>query len=743
MSEMIPTGGLDAITLRNVTPGAFGLTLLAAASQAVAITALSLGTVAKTNAANVFTLAQTIQAAAGLVVTQAATQDGIALIGRAGGTLSRTVTLTPQALTGSRTHQLIDADLILAGSAAALTSGRLPFVITGGVLSSSAGLQYNDSAFNLALGDGTTAIVPVFNFSSPAGQNQELRYTTNGSRRWVQRKNNTAEGGANAGSDYALLAYDDANAVIDTPISIIRAAGGAITLARTVTCYLALSAASITATGLTAGLVPFIGTGGLLVNDSGFLYGTAVTTGVGSVGKAVSVGNGVAGANVALVLNSILTQHKVISFQDGGLLRWALADIATSAQFELRAHDVSGAYIDAPMVVVNAAGGAITLARPVTCSSTLSATSLTATGLTSGRVPYVTTGGLLTATSGLLYAGTDLTLGDGLGTYFFSINQVASGTSAFSIKVASVKRWDIYVTNTESGSDAGADLVLGRAYSDAGTGIDNPITITRASTGRIAMTRNVSVTGTAPTVYTAARTDIGGGRILTAEIGLGVAISAGNGLLQLASGTTIASAALFGDIHVWRQAASLLAIGSNTQADCSLILNSATGGNRYYRIQTAGVTRMLFGLTNSAEGGASAGSNVRWSTYQDDGTTENRIMDIVRATGGAIAIPSRPMAIGSASMIGTERLLVSGGTISTPTATDVTVGGGIIAAGASFRVLGNQVVNARKAGWTVATGTATRTAFETTTVTLTNLAERVKALIDDLHQTAGHGLIGT
>ena len=170
MSEMIPTGGLDAITLRNVTPGAFGLTLLAAASQAVAITALSLGTVAKTNAANVFTLAQTIQAAAGLVVTQAATQDGIALIGRAGGTLSRTVTLTPQALTGSRTHQLIDADLILAGSAAALTSGRLPVVITGGGLSSSAGLQYNDSAFNLALGDGTTAIVPVFNFSSPAGQ---------------------------------------------------------------------------------------------------------------------------------------------------------------------------------------------------------------------------------------------------------------------------------------------------------------------------------------------------------------------------------------------------------------------------------------------------------------------------------------------------------------------------------------------------------------------------------------------
>ena len=56
---------------------------------------------------------------------------------------------------------------------------------------------------------------------------------------------------------------------------------------------------------------------------------------------------------------------------------------------------------------------------------------------------------------------------------------------------------------------------------------------------------------------------------------------------------------------------------------------------------------------------------------------------------------------------------------------------------------GNQVVDTRKTGWAVATGTATRTTFATSTVTLPQLAERVKALIDDLHATAGHGLIGT
>lgn len=35
-------------------------------------------------------------------------------------------------------------------------------------------------------------------------------------------------------------------------------------------------------------------------------------------------------------------------------------------------------------------------------------------------------------------------------------------------------------------------------------------------------------------------------------------------------------------------------------------------------------------------------------------------------------------------------------------------------------------------GWTAATGTPTRTTFDTTTVTLPQLAERLKALIDDL-----------
>lgn len=49
------------------------------------------------------------------------------------------------------------------------------------------------------------------------------------------------------------------------------------------------------------------------------------------------------------------------------------------------------------------------------------------------------------------------------------------------------------------------------------------------------------------------------------------------------------------------------------------------------------------------------------------------------------------------------------------------------------------VVTTRRTGWGTPTGTATRTGFATASVTIEQLAERVKALIDDLR---AHGLIG-
>ena len=62
-----------------------------------------------------------------------------------------------------------------------------------------------------------------------------------------------------------------------------------------------------------------------------------------------------------------------------------------------------------------------------------------------------------------------------------------------------------------------------------------------------------------------------------------------------------------------------------------------------------------------------------------------------------------------------------------------------LAPGQGFAINTVQVVGARRGGWSAASGTATRTSFDTSSVTTVQLAERVKALIDDL---IGHGLIG-
>jgi hypothetical protein len=67
------------------------------------------------------------------------------------------------------------------------------------------------------------------------------------------------------------------------------------------------------------------------------------------------------------------------------------------------------------------------------------------------------------------------------------------------------------------------------------------------------------------------------------------------------------------------------------------------------------------------------------------------------------------------------------------------VSGGDINTSSAYRVGGTLVVGTRKTGWGSPTGTASRAAFDTSTVTLATLAGVVKALVDDFKI---HGLIG-
>lgn len=97
----------------NATTGVLQVTGPAAASTRTMTVPDANFTVARTDAAQTFTGAQTVQAAA--------TQDSVALAGRAGGTSSYISTITPTTLTGSRTVTLPDANTTIPVASQVLT----------------------------------------------------------------------------------------------------------------------------------------------------------------------------------------------------------------------------------------------------------------------------------------------------------------------------------------------------------------------------------------------------------------------------------------------------------------------------------------------------------------------------------------------------------------------------------------------------------------------------------------------
>lgn len=152
-------------------------------------------------------------------------------------------------------------------------------------------------------------------------------------------------------------------------------------------------------------------------------------------------------------------------------------------------------------------------------------------------------------------------------------------------------------------------------------------------------------------------------------------------------------------------------------------ISLVTGGVVRFIVDSSGFLRLNAG--NILLGASGSGGVVLGGTYvqfkSDDGAnriqlgrlaTDNRIfMELYDAAGGS-SVAIRDDA-------GTTRIaFMSNGRI---------------------QVAGTQVIGARVTGWGAPTGTATRTTFATGTVTLPLLAERVKALIDDL---TTHGLIG-
>jgi hypothetical protein len=119
---------------------------------------------------------------------------------------------------------------------------------------------------------GSNTVSGFASINGPAGVARYLTFATAGLSRWFLRADGVAEAGANAGSDFQLYACTDAGGIIDIPISIVRAAGGAVTMARPLTLASTLTVAGRAAFNYSSGV-----SGSVMYIDGSAGAGTKIT----------------------------------------------------------------------------------------------------------------------------------------------------------------------------------------------------------------------------------------------------------------------------------------------------------------------------------------------------------------------------------------------------------------------------------------------------------------------------------
>lgn len=207
------------------------------------------------------------------------------------------------------------------------------------------------------LGLSASSGTPSLNIDSPAAAyDSYINFRTGTSARWSWAKGGT-ESGTNAGSDLYLYAYNDAGALLSTPLTITRSTGA---LATTGTVTLASSTAT------------------------------------------AYLGDGVTSAEAALYIRGTTAGSKRISFTNAGATTlWSVGAIGTGASPSLSIQRyVAGAYTDTPIDISNSTG-------EVAFSTAINQT-LTTDSSSSTTGALKTAGGLGVAKK--LYVGTDLNI---------------------------------------------------------------------------------------------------------------------------------------------------------------------------------------------------------------------------------------------------------------------------------------------------------------------------------------------
>ena len=235
-----------------------------------------------------------------------------------------------------------------------------------------------------------------------------------------------------------------------------------------------------------------------------------------------------------------------------------------------------------------------------------------------------------------------------------------------------------------------------------------------------------TITGDLVSTSATASTSTTTGAITAASLGITGAIFANT-----------VSANSYNLIPVWRGAGG---VSANTAVGVDSLKVNTTGnscsafGVNSLRTNTTGNGCSAFGVNslraNTTGNGCSAfGASA--GRFQSDGVTE------ISVTNNSCFIGTLTKGTQNATNENVFGYNTTGNGSNTVTIGDSNITNNFFRGALSLN--GTQVISTRRTEWVEPSGTATRTTFATSTVTLPQLAERVKALIDDL---TTHGLIG-
>lgn len=242
-----------------------------------------------------------------------------------------------ETITGAKTFSAITT---FSNATAASSASTGAVVIStgglgvGGKIWGGGNANFDGGSVAIGTNAGTTGAIAL---NTAAGNARGFQIQTAGNLRWNLQATATAEGGSDAGSNFALTAYTDAGASIDSPINITRASAGGMTLGGSTNR-------------------PLTSNGNLTVGTS------AGTTGI-------------------VALNAATGNNRGFQFLTAGTLRWfAFATNATESGsdagtgWSLNAYTDGGSTIDTPINIIRASGGAMTLGGATSRNITIGTT---------------------------------------------------------------------------------------------------------------------------------------------------------------------------------------------------------------------------------------------------------------------------------------------------------------------------------------------------------------------------------